>query len=304
MHNDSLLVKKTLEGDGQAFSQLVERYKGSVYALALQYTSNFHDAQDLAQEAFLKAYSSLSTLKDQRKFGPWLLKIAANLCKMRARKKLPSFLDIHELEHNESKTANKSLLYDEPEFSNIELRELLTKAFQSLKPSEQEVYTLYFIDNYTYREIAKALDVPMGTVKRRLHEVRKKMQKEILIMTSEHGILKYNIGLETLGRKFTTLIKKGTPLPTSRYEIFTTAEDNQTSADVHVLEGDSEKVEECRSLGHIKVRNFSIAPKGVPQIGVTFEIDEKGMLTVSAKEPPDNILAADKSEPMQVTVEK
>jgi RNA polymerase sigma-70 factor (ECF subfamily) len=304
MHNDSLLVGKTLEGDGQAFSQLVERYKGPVYALALQYTSNFHDAQDLAQEAFLKAYSSLSTLKDHRKFGPWLLKIAANVCKMQVRKRLPSFLDIDELERKESKTANEFLLYDEPEFSNIELRDLLAKALQSLTPSEQEVYTLYFIDNYTYREIAKALGVPMGTVKRRLHEVRKKMQKEILIMTSEHGILKYNIGLETLGRKFTTLIKKGTPLPASRYEIFTTAEDNQTAADVHVLEGNSENIEECRSLGHIKVKNFSIGPRGVPQISVTFEIDEKGMLTVSAKEPPDNILAADKSEPMQVTVEK
>ncbi|MBC8456939.1 MAG: sigma-70 family RNA polymerase sigma factor, partial [Deltaproteobacteria bacterium] len=303
MHNDSLLVEETLEGDGQAFSQLVERYKGSVYALALQFTGNFHDAQDLAQEAFLKAYSSLSTLKDQRKFGAWLLKIAANLCKMQARKRLPSFVDINELECNESKTANEFLLYDEPEFSNIELRDLLEKALQSLTPSQQEVYTLYFIDNYTYREIAKALDVPMGTVKRRLHEVRKKMQREILIMTSEHGILKYSIGLEVWAdkerthTKFCPLIKKGTPLPTSRFEIFTTGEDNQAAVDVHVLEGDSENVKECRSLGHIKVRNFSIASKGVPQIGLTFEIDEKDMLTVSAKEPPDNLLAADKSEP-------
>ncbi|MBI1926116.1 sigma-70 family RNA polymerase sigma factor [Candidatus Poribacteria bacterium] len=311
MQDDSLLVEKTLAGDEQAFSQLVERYKGAVYALSLQFTGNYHDAQDRAQEAFLQAYRRLSTLKNRRKFGAWLLQIAANVCKMHARKRLPPFVDIDALELDESSIADKSLRYDEPAFANLELRDLLEKALQSLTPSEQDVYTLYFLDNYTYREIARALNVPMGTVKRRLHEVRKKMQKEILIMTSEHGILKHHVGIEVsanqerTAQKLAVFFKKGTPIPTSHQEIFTTAEDNQGSVDVHVLEGDDENdLSACRSLGRMRFRDFSIGPRGVPQIQVTFEIDQNGILTVFAKEPSDKTLTVDQNVSMQVSVEK
>ena len=88
MHpKDDILVRRTLCGDKSAFALLVERYQGVVYRIAYREVGNHHDAEDIAQEAFLKAYRKLKTLKDPRVFPSWLYAITVNLCKSWWRKR-------------------------------------------------------------------------------------------------------------------------------------------------------------------------------------------------------------------------
>jgi len=84
---DKTLVQQTLSGDKRAFGELVDRYKGVVFGLALNRLKDFEEAKDVAQEAFIEAYLKLETLRELAKFSNWLYTIAANLCRMRLRQK-------------------------------------------------------------------------------------------------------------------------------------------------------------------------------------------------------------------------
>jgi RNA polymerase sigma-70 factor (ECF subfamily) len=84
---DEILVKKTLSGDKAAFNELVAKYQTQVYGLAFNISRNFSDAEDLAQEAFLRAYLSLHQLREPAKFGNWLYKITQNICRRWLQKK-------------------------------------------------------------------------------------------------------------------------------------------------------------------------------------------------------------------------
>ncbi|MFR0368028.1 molecular chaperone DnaK [Candidatus Phytoplasma palmae] len=91
-----------------------------------------------------------------------------------------------------------------------------------------------------------------------------------------------SLGIETLGNVFTKLIERNTTIPTSQKQIFSTAEDNQTSVDIHVLQGERPLASENKSLGRFRLDNIPSAPRGVPQIQVTFDIDVNGIVSVKA----------------------
>jgi molecular chaperone DnaK len=93
-----------------------------------------------------------------------------------------------------------------------------------------------------------------------------------------------SLGLETLGGVMTKLIERNTTIPARRSEVFSTAEDNQTAVDVHVLQGERELARDNRSLGHFRLEGIRPAARGVPQVEVTFDIDANGILTVTAKD--------------------
>ena len=81
-NSDAELIRRTLDGDASAFGFLVDKYKGAVHALAYRKIGNFHTAEDITQDTFLKAYQKLHTLKDWRHFPGWLYRIASRLCLM------------------------------------------------------------------------------------------------------------------------------------------------------------------------------------------------------------------------------
>ena len=85
--DDDVLVRETLAGDRRAFRQLVDRYRNTIYGLAINYVGDFDLAEDLAQEAFIRSYYRLPDLQDGQRFGSWLRTIAANLCRMELRRR-------------------------------------------------------------------------------------------------------------------------------------------------------------------------------------------------------------------------
>lgn len=111
--------------------------------------------------------------------------------------------------------------------------------------------------------------------------------KDILLL----DVTPLSLGVETLGGVMTKLIERNTTIPTSKTEIFSTAADNQTTVEIHVLQGEREFANDNRTLGRFQLAGIPTAPRGIPQIEVTFDIDANGILNVSAKD-----LATDKQQ--------
>ena len=104
--------------------------------------------------------------------------------------------------------------------------------------------------------------------------------KEVLLL----DVTPLSLGIETLGGVNTVLIPKNTTIPTSKTQIFSTAADNQTSVEIHILQGERPRAKDCKSLGRFILDGIPPAPRGVPQIEVSFDIDANGILNVSAKD--------------------
>jgi molecular chaperone DnaK len=104
--------------------------------------------------------------------------------------------------------------------------------------------------------------------------------KDVLLL----DVTPLSLGIETLGGVMTKLIEKNTTIPTSAQQVFSTADDNQTAVTVHVLQGERERAQDNKSLGRFDLSDIPLAPRGVPQIEVKFDIDANGILNVSAKD--------------------
>src|SRR3990167_9259802 len=105
---------------------------------------------------------------------------------------------------------------------------------------------------------------------------------------SLHDALPISLGIETLGGVMTKLIQKNTTIPTKASQVFSTADDNQLAVTVHVLQGEREMAAGNKSLGRFDLGDIPPAPRGLPQIEVTFDIDANGILHVSAKDKATN----------------
>ena len=178
------VIRRVLHGDVNAFEDLVEAYEKNVYNLALRMTGNPQDAQDMAQEAFIKAYNSLSTFRGDSKFSVWLYRIVSNICLDHLRKKnrgTPGSLTVEDddgeemqLELPDTSTAPEEVL--EKKLT----RDAVRRGLASLPPDARQILLLREIEGLSYEEIGATLGLESGTVKSRLFRARKKLAAFLL----------------------------------------------------------------------------------------------------------------------------
>ena len=179
-NDDAKLIQRVLDGDDTAFSALVKKHQKSVHALAWRKTGDFHVAEEITQDTFLKAYQNLSTLKEPQKFAGWLYVIAANYCKMWMRKKRLSTQSLEDTSSAElEKTTYSGYVIAENERIAVETqREVVKKLLAKLQESERTVITLYYLGGMTYEEISEFLGVSVASIKNRLYRARRRLKKE------------------------------------------------------------------------------------------------------------------------------
>ncbi len=179
-NNDAELIQRVLAGDETAFSALVKKHQKPVHALAWRKTGDFHVAEEITQDTFLKAYQNLSTLKEPQKFAGWLYVIATNYCKMWLRKKRLAMQSLEDTSSAELEKATYSgYVIAENERMTVETqREVVKKLLAKLKESDRTVITLYYFGGMTYQEISKFLGVSVGAIKNRVYRAQERLKKE------------------------------------------------------------------------------------------------------------------------------
>ena len=181
MKNDDVqLIQRVLSGDDTAFSALVKKYQRSVHALAWRKVGDFHIAEDITQETFLKAYQRLSTLKEPQSFASWLYVITANHCKAWLRKKRMWTQSLEDTSSAQLEKATYSghIIAENERMTEETQREVVKKLLAKLQESDRTVITLYYLGGMTYEEISNFLGVSVGAIKSRLHRARQRLKKE------------------------------------------------------------------------------------------------------------------------------
>lgn len=179
-NNDTELIQRTLDGDQTAFTELVEKYQKGIHALAWRKIGDFHIAQEITQDTFLRAYERLKTLKDHGSFPGWVYVIASHLCTEWHRKKKRPVQSLETTDVGEiDQVAHSQYMAEKRDNDTVEtLREVVQKLLQKLPESERTVMTLHYLGEMTCETISKMLGVSPNTVKSRLNRARNRLKKE------------------------------------------------------------------------------------------------------------------------------
>ncbi len=174
---DMVLVRKVKEGDIDAFGELVQRYKQQIYFVAYRMTNNHTDADDLSQEAFIKAYESIGNFREKSSFSTWLYRIIMNMTINHLKKMGKK--QIFTLDENISMEDNSYMNNPRKIAEQRELHEEITKAIGSLPLKQRAVVELAILEGLSHREIAQVLGCPEKTVSWRLFQARTKLKGKL-----------------------------------------------------------------------------------------------------------------------------
>jgi RNA polymerase sigma-70 factor (ECF subfamily) len=182
--DESALVAQAKAGDQSAFSELVNRYERKIYRLAKNITRNDEDAEDVLQDAFLKAYTHLDNFKGDSKFYTWIVRIAVNEALMRLRKrKTDRSVPLDEpVDLGEETVAREIAVWEdnpEQQYSQEEWRKILDEAVDSLKPDFRTVFVLRDIEELSTEETAETLGISVPAVKSRLLRARLALRERL-----------------------------------------------------------------------------------------------------------------------------
>ncbi|MCQ2011307.1 RNA polymerase sigma factor SigW [Sporolactobacillus sp. STSJ-5] len=182
--SEKRLIKKIRKGDQQAFAELVERYKNSVFAICLRMVGNAQEAEDLSQEAFIRAYNHIDQYDHERKFSTWLFRIATNLSIdfLRRRKNVVSLDAV--VPSTEGLSLN-AMLPDEGEqpedrIVRKETEEMVQGEIKKLPEKYRSAVVLKYIEDLSLKEISEIMEIPVGTVKTRIHRGREMLRKNMM----------------------------------------------------------------------------------------------------------------------------
>ena len=183
LRDEPRMIASILAGETQLFHELIRPYERRVYAMALSFLHNEADAEDAAQEAFLKAFRNLAGFRGDAKFGTWLVSITLNEARSRIRRRDAIKMESLDEPDEEGKTS-PALLRDWKEIPSEalerkEVRSLLHKAITALPVIYREVFQLRDIEQLSVNEAAEALGITTSSVKVRLHRARMMLQKNL-----------------------------------------------------------------------------------------------------------------------------
>ena len=178
---DGHIVYKCLNGDTAAFGLLVDKYKSSIHALAYSKLHNFHDAEDITQETFIKAYQKLRTLRWWDSLLAWLYAIASNLCKQQVRSQ--SAHPDREFFADQLPGAINRRSMDS--YRDQAVSESLHEALDSISDSYRQVLTLYYLGGMSSKEIARFLGTSPNNIAQRLRRARAKLKSEMIATMGE-----------------------------------------------------------------------------------------------------------------------
>jgi RNA polymerase sigma-70 factor, ECF subfamily len=182
--DEAQMIATILAGDTQLYHQLIRPYERSVYMMALSYMKNEADAEDVAQEAFLKAFHHLATFRSEAKFSTWLIGIALNEARSRLRREATLRMESIDNPADDGGHISPAILRDWREvpseaLERKEVRQLLQEAITNLPDIYREVFVLRDVEELNNVETAAALSITVGNVKVRLHRARLMLQKQL-----------------------------------------------------------------------------------------------------------------------------
>lgn len=173
------LIKKSLQGNTDSFSQLVRSYANAVYVTAIHRLGDPHEAEDVAQEVFVKVWYNLSKLQDPNKFNGWLLTIARNTATDVARKKKPT------VELEDEAFIGNAENFTEETWLRREKQQTVWKALGELDEKYRIIITQYYLGGYTALEISKLFGLSLSSVESRLRRAKKMLKKELVELSEQ-----------------------------------------------------------------------------------------------------------------------
>ncbi|WP_263078782.1 RNA polymerase sigma factor RpoE [Endozoicomonas sp. Mp262] len=180
---DQQLIERVQKGDKRAFDMLVVKYQHRILGLIGSYVHDFQEVQDVAQEAFIKAYRALDKFRGDSSFYTWLYRIAVNTAKnhlvSKGRKPPESDIDVHDSDFLES--ASSLRVVDSPEHNlyRDEIEQVIHGAIRKLPDELRTAVMLREFDGLSYDEIAEVMECPVGTVRSRIFRAREAIDREV-----------------------------------------------------------------------------------------------------------------------------
>jgi len=184
MTEEMVLVNAAKAGDVGAFEELVRRYDRNVFRIAQHITQNREDAEDVVQDAFLKAYENLPQFQGQSKFYTWLVRIAVNEALMKLRRRRPErMVSLDEEVRTEEDSMPREIAdwspNPEQQYNQAELKDILGKTIQGLPPGFRTVFVLRDVEGLSTEETAEALNLSIPAVKSRLLRARLQLRERL-----------------------------------------------------------------------------------------------------------------------------
>jgi RNA polymerase sigma-70 factor, ECF subfamily len=184
---DNALVRAAAEGDRQAFDDLVRRHQDRVFNLCVWFLSDYQEADDMAQEVFIKAFRSLKSFRFEAKFSTWLYRVAVNTCKNRVNsleyriKKWTDRLDTGDVNPGDAGIDLQGSQADSPQaqLEKKEQRQQIQKAVNGLSGDKKTVVVLRDIEGLAYDEISRITGLSLGTVKSKIARARDELQQKL-----------------------------------------------------------------------------------------------------------------------------
>ena len=187
VEDDVQLISKVLSGDDEAFTALVRKHQKSVHALAWRKIGDFHIAEEIMQDVFLRVYKHLPKLKDPKQFSGWLYVTTDRLCNtwLRKNKSPTESLEDVPMADIEKTFYEQYVSTQHEEEARSHQQELVKKLLEKLPESERTVMTLYYLGEMTAKEISKFLGVSINTITNRLQRARKRLQQDEELLVQE-----------------------------------------------------------------------------------------------------------------------